>query len=146
MQSRLLSEPFFSISLIYNCDWILFLFSQDEIQRFQLTIDRLESEKRQLESLAAEQAETCAQLNEANNTLSARTLTLAEEAAKAPEMVRKQLETQLNECRKALDVAKGEVDEMRSSEQSQKVVLLDELNEMQTENANLRAQLRAMKK
>jgi hypothetical protein len=111
-----------------------------------LTIDHLESEKRQLESLAAEQAETCAQLNEANNTLSARTLTLAEEAAKAPEMVRKQLETQLNECRKALDIARGEVDEMRSSEQSQKVVLLDELNEMQTENANLRAQLRAMKK
>ena len=61
-------------------------------------------------------------------------------------MVRRQLESQLNECRKALDAAKGEVDEMRSSEQSQKVVLLDELNEMQTENANLRAQLRAVKK
>ena len=61
-------------------------------------------------------------------------------------MVRKQLEAQLNECRKALDIAKGEVDDMRSSEQSQNVVLLDELNEMQTENANLRAQLRAMKK
>lgn len=122
------------------------LFSQDEIQRFQSTINRLESEKRQLESLAAELAEKCAQLNEANNTLSAHTLILAEEAAKAPEMVKKQLETQLNECRKALDIAKGEVDDMRSSEQSQKVVLLDELNEMQTENANLRAQLRAMKK
>ena len=123
-----------------------FLFSQEEIQSFQSTINRLESEKRQLESLAAEQAETCAQLNEANNTLSARTLTLAEEAANAPEMVRKQLEAQLNECRKALGIARGEVDEMRSSEQSQKVVLLDELNEMQTQNASLRAQLRAMKK
>ena len=61
-------------------------------------------------------------------------------------MVRKQLEAQLNECRKALDIAKGEVDEMRNTEQSQNVVLLDELNEMQTENASLRAQLRAMKK
>ena len=61
-------------------------------------------------------------------------------------MVRKQFETQLNECKKALEVAKGEVDEMRSSEQIQRVQLLDELNEMQTENANLRAQLRAMKK
>lgn len=109
-------------------------------------MDVLESEKRQLENLAAEQAETCVQLNEANNSLSARTLTLAEEAAKAPEMVRKQLEAQLNECRKALDVAKAEVAEMRSSEQSQKVVLLDELNETQKENANLRAQLRAVKK
>ena len=124
--------------------FFFFFFSQDEIQHFQSTIDRLESEKRQLESLAAEQAETCAQLNEANNTLSTRALTLAEEAAKAPEMVRKQLEAHLNECKRALDVAKGEVDDMRSSEQSQKAVLLNELNEMQTENANLRAQLRAM--
>lgn len=61
-------------------------------------------------------------------------------------MVRKQLEAQLSECRKALDVTKSEVDELRNSEQSQNIVLLDELNEMQTENANLRAQLRAMKK
>ena len=78
--------------------------------------------------------------------MSARTLTLAEEAAKAPEMVRKQLEAQLMECKKELESVQGELDEMRSSEQSQRVVLLDELNEMQTENANLRAQLRAVKK
>lgn len=49
-------------------------------------------------------------------------------------MVRKQLETQLNECELALDAA-----------QNQRIALLDELNEMQTENANLRAQLRARK-
>lgn len=115
-------------------------------QDLQSTIDHLEAEKHHLESLAAEQAETCLQLNEANNTLSARTLTLAEEAAKAPEMVRKQLEAQLNECKKALEMVKGEIDEMRGSEQSQKVVLLDELNEMQKENANLRAQLRVVRK
>ena len=114
------------------------------MQQYQSTIDRLETEKRQLENLAAEQAETCAQLNEANNTLSARALTLAEEAANAPEMVRKQLEAHLNESKKALDIAKAEVDQMRGSEQSQKALLLDELNEMQTDNANLRAQLRAM--
>jgi chromosome segregation ATPase len=136
------------LSNIYISELILFfyIYSEEEIRRCQIIIDRLESDKRQLENLAAEQAETCAQLNEANNTLSARTLTLAEEAAKAPEMVRKQLESQLNEYRKALDAAKGEVNEIRSTEQSQKAVLLDELNEMQTENANLRAQLRAVKK
>lgn len=88
---------FFDIYKWNELFFFLFLFSQDEIQHFQSAIDRLEFEKRQLESLAAEQAETCAQLNEANNTLSARVLTLAEEAAKAPEMVRKQLEAQLNE-------------------------------------------------
>ena len=72
-----------------------------------------------------------------------RAITLADEAAKAPEMVRKQLEAHLSECRKALDITKSELDGMRSSEQSQNFVLLDGLNEMQTEN--LRAQLRAMR-
>jgi len=95
---------------------------------------------------AAEQAETCRQLTEANNSLSARTLTLAEEAASAPEMVRKQLEGQLAECKAALNAAQDEVDAMRMSEQSQRIALLDELNSMQTENGVLRAQLRAIKK
>ena len=133
MRGRLLGE-FFNIFYLYEWIECFSSFSQDEIQHLQNAIDRLESEKRQLESLAAEQAETCAQLNEANNSLSACTLTLADEAAKAPEMVRKQLETQLNECELALDAA-----------QNQRIALLDELNEMQTENANLRAQLRARK-
>lgn len=108
-------------------------------------IERVSNEKTEVEMLAAEQAETCRQLTEANNTLSARTLTLAEEAASAPEMVRKQLEGQLAECRAALERAQGEVDAMRASEQSQGIALLDELNSVQTENEALRAQLRARK-
>ncbi|KAG6843723.1 hypothetical protein H0H87_009343 [Tephrocybe sp. NHM501043] len=117
----------------------------EETQELQTTLERIENEKRQLEMLAAEQAETCAQLTEANNTLSARTLTLAEEAAAAPEIVRKQLEGQLVETRAELELARDEVDAMRSSEQSQRIALLDELNSMQTENGLLRAQLRARK-
>jgi len=110
------------------------------------TIERLTAERRELEMLAAEQGEQCRQLQEANNTLSARTLTLAEEAAQAPEIVRKHLESQLAECKRALDAAQDEIDAMRSSEQSQRIALLDELNSMQTENGNLRAQLRGLKK
>lgn len=95
---------------------------------------------------AAEQAETCRQLTEANNTLSARTLTLAEEAASAPEKIKRQLEAQLAECKASLELAQDEIDAMRTSEQSQRIALLDELNSMQTENGSLRAQLRAAKK
>ena len=95
--------------------------------------------------LAAQQADTCQQLTEANNTLSARTLTLAEEAASAPEMVRKQLEAKLAETRTELEAARGEVEAIHMSEQSQRAALLDELNSMQTENSTLRAQLRARK-
>ncbi|KAF8969381.1 hypothetical protein BDZ97DRAFT_1795338, partial [Flammula alnicola] len=119
---------------------------QDELNLLHETIERITAEKRELESLAAEQAETCRQLTEANNTLSARALALAEDAAQAPEMVRKQLEGQLQEVKKALELAQDEVEAMRTSEQSQRIALLDELNSMQTENGNLRAQLRAAKK
>ncbi|KAG6841855.1 hypothetical protein C0991_006263 [Blastosporella zonata] len=117
----------------------------EEAQHLQTALERIENEKREVEMLAAEQAETCAQLTEANNTLSARTLTLAEEAASAPEIVRKQLEGQLMETRSALEAAQDEVEAMRTSEQSQRIALLDELNSMQKENGLLRAQLRARK-
>lgn len=103
-------------------------------------------EKRELEKYSTGQAETCQQLQDANNTLSARTLTLAEEAAQAPGMIKKQLESQLAETKKALDIAQDEVEAMRTSEQSQRIALLDELNSMQNENGLLRAQLRALKK
>lgn len=113
--------------------------------QLQNSLERAEEEKREVERLAAERAQTCAQLTEANNTLSARTLTLAEEAASGPEKVRKQLEAQLSEARAALQTAKDEVNAMRTSEQSQRIALLDELNTMQKENEVLRAQLRARK-
>lgn len=112
----------------------------------QDAVDRITADKRDVEMQAAEQAETCRQLTEANNTLSARTLTLAEEAASAPEMVKKQLEAQLTECKASLERAQEEIDAMRTNEQSQRIALLDELNSMQTENGSLRAQLRAAKK
>ena len=117
-----------------------------EIQELQAAIDRAEAEKRDVEMHVANQAETCKQLTEANNTLSAKTLTLAQEVVAAPEMVRKQFEGQLDACQKALREAQEEVEVMRGLEQTQRIALLDELNSMQTENANLRAQLRALKK
>jgi hypothetical protein len=118
----------------------------NEIQDLQAAVERAMAQKREMEMHAADQAETCRQLTEANNALSAKTLSLAQEAASAPEIVRKQLERQLTECKEALREAQEEVDAMRTSEQTQRIALLDELNSMQTENANIRAQLRAIKK
>lgn len=96
--------------------------------------------------MAAEQAETCKQLSDANNTLSARTLTLAEEVTFAPEMVRKHLEGQISELKTALEKAEVEIEEMKTSGQVQRAALFEEMNTMHEENANLRAQLRAAKK
>lgn len=103
-------------------------------------------EKQELEEYAAEQAETLSELTDANNALSARALTLAEEAASGPEKFRKQLEMQLAECRKQLQAAETESNAMRMSEQSQKLALMNELNSVQTENSRLRDQLRAVKR
>ena len=101
------------------------------------------AEKREVESHAAEQAETCRQLTEANNTLSARALSLAEEVASAPGAVRNELEKQLASCRSELQKAQEEIHAMRTAEASQSLALMDELNQMQGENETLRAQLRA---
>ncbi|XP_006456750.1 hypothetical protein AGABI2DRAFT_211843 [Agaricus bisporus var. bisporus H97] len=119
---------------------------QEELQLLHETIERLTAEKHQIESLAAEQAEACRQLTDANNVLSARTLTLAEEAASAPGMVRRQLEVQTAELKKQLEKAEAEIEEMKSAAQTQRAALFEEMNTMNEENTNLRAQLRAVKK
>ncbi|KAL5530104.1 hypothetical protein ACEPAF_6361 [Sanghuangporus sanghuang] len=116
---------------------------QGEIVELQESIGKVTSEKRELEAQAAEQAETCRQLTEANNMLSARALSLAEEVASAPEAIRNQLEKQLSDCRSELQKAEVEIHAMRTAEASQNLALMDELNTMQGENENLRAQLRA---
>jgi chromosome segregation ATPase len=78
---------------------------EDEVQPLQNTIERITAEKRELEASAAEQAETCRQLQEANDTLSARTLSLAEEAASSADNVK----GQLVECQRALENAQEEI-------------------------------------
>ena len=115
------------------------------MQWLQDSVERLQAEKLDIETQAAEQAETCAQLSEANNQLSARALLMADEAASATDSVRKQLETQLADANSALSKAKEEVESVRYSQQTQQMALLEELNSVQTENTNLRAQLRAKK-
>ncbi|KAK7470289.1 hypothetical protein VKT23_001721 [Stygiomarasmius scandens] len=120
--------------------------AQDDVAKLQEAVDRISAEKSEIEMQAAEQAETCRQLTEANNTLSGKVLGLADEGAKAQKALKSSLESQLAETQKQLALAQEEIDAMRSSEQSQRIALLDELNTMQTENGQLRAQIRALKK
>ena len=115
------------------------------MQWLQESVERLQAEKLEIETHAAEQADTCAQLTEANTTLSAKALIMADEAASATDSVRKQLEAQLAEANSSLSKAMEEVESMRHSQQTQQMALLEELNSVQTENTTLRAQLRAKK-
>lgn len=118
----------------------------DEIDSLQHDVERLKKEKRELELQTADQAETCQNLQDANNTLSARALALAEEVATAPEAMRIKMEAQLAEVRRQLKEAQEDIDAMRNAEQSQRIALLDELNLMQSENTKLRDQLRAVQR
>jgi chromosome segregation ATPase len=115
---------------------------QDEVNHLQETVERTQNEKRDVEAKASEQAETCRQLTQANNTLSAKTLRLAEEAANAPVTLRRQLD----ECQENLRMAEEEIQALQMSDNNQRIALMDELNSVQTENSNLRAQLRALKR
>jgi hypothetical protein len=118
---------------------------QDELNSLQEAVDRIRSEKQELETQAAAQAETCAQLTEANAALSARALTMANEAASNTDTVRRQLETQLSDCRSSLAKVKDELESTQLSQQTQQMALLEELNAVQNENTNLRNQLRGKK-
>lgn len=123
-----------------------FLYRQEQILNLQDTVDCLTEEKRDLERRVTELTQTCRQLTDAKDTLTAQTFALAEEATAAPDKIRRELMAQLAECKASLKEAQEELDAMRRSEQSQTEALLDELNSMQTENGNLRAQLRAVRK
>ena len=135
------------------------------MSNLQDAADRITSEKLDLETQAAEQAETCRQLTDANNSLSAQVLKLAEQSnsTSTSDVMRRKLdvevkkleaevekltaevgrlETELDASKAALKKAHEEVDEVRLSQQTQQMALLEELNSVQTENTNLRAQLR----
>ena len=114
----------------------------DEVAQLQEVLDRLETERQELEEQVAEQVETCRQLTAANASLSAQSLSLADEITLATNAVRKQMETQLAQAESKLAKANEEIEAMMMSEQTQRVALLEELNAAHTENENLRAQLR----
>ena len=114
----------------------------DEVAQLQEMLERLDAEKRELEEQASEQAETCRQLTAANASLSAQSLSLADEITLATNTVRKQMEVQIAQVESRLAKANEEIEAMMMSEQTQRVALLEELNAAQTENETLRAQLR----
>jgi hypothetical protein len=90
-------------------------------------VEQLEAEKLAVEESAAQQAETLRQLTEANAALSTRALQLAQDAAAAQDELR------------AVNI-------VSEREQAQRLALLEEINMVQTENGNLRQQLRLLGK
>lgn len=101
-------------------DYLYFLCREEQVER-------LSAEKLAVEERVAEQAETLRELTRANAALSARALQLAQDAAAAQEELRA-------------------VSSVSEREQVQRLALMEEINLVQTENGNLRQQLRALGK
>lgn len=124
------------------------IFSLDEVIQLQNGIELALKQKRALETKLMDTELSLKELTEKNNTLNSRALVLTAEAAEAStntEELRK-LEAERADLKVSLARAEDEVDAMRNAEQSQRIALLDELNSMQKENENLRAQLRTLQR
>jgi hypothetical protein len=124
-------------------DWF---YSMDEVNTLQDAVERAQREKRKFEQKVQDQTVSLQNLTDANGTLSARALALAEEVATAPESMRIKMEAQLAEVRRQLKESLEEIEAMRGSEQGQKAALLEELNVVQGEVIKLRDELRVEKR
>ncbi|KZV94224.1 hypothetical protein EXIGLDRAFT_835103 [Exidia glandulosa HHB12029] len=109
-----------------------------EVTRLTEQLRTADVEKRALELTSQRDADLVRSLREANETLTARTLTLAGDPSARAEM-----ETQLAETRKKLKEAEDELLRYQTAQESQRAMLLDEMNELQKNNSTLRDQLRA---
>ncbi|KAK8861587.1 hypothetical protein IAR55_002410 [Kwoniella newhampshirensis] len=115
----------------------------EELNSLQSALDGATTSKRALESQLAQQQETCNRLSEANDTLSAKALELAQAAEDEKRALQSKLQGEVDEMRVKLKECEEDADEERAKSQGQRIQLLDELNSLQAEVGDLRKQLRA---
>lgn len=115
----------------------------DELHSLQNSLDKATQAKRSLENQLAAQTETCNRLSEANDTLSARALELAQVSEDEKKALGGKLMGEVEELKKKLQECQEDADEERNKSTGQRIQLLDELNSLQAEVADLRKQLRA---
>lgn len=113
-----------------------------ELQELHKTIDILQDNKKALERNAVEQANTCERLSEANEKLSGQTLALAQAAEQEKRILQNRYDQEITGLYQELKKVQEEMEERGGREQEQRLQLLDEMNTIQSHNANLRAQLR----
>ncbi|ODN97471.1 hypothetical protein L198_04038 [Cryptococcus wingfieldii CBS 7118] len=114
----------------------------DELNSLQSLVDTNQQAKRTLEQKLAQQMETCNRLSEANDTLSARALELAQVAEDEKRALQQKLQGELEETKRKLNRVEEDADEDRAKSTGQNIQLLDELNSLQAEVGSLRTQLR----
>jgi len=92
------------------------------------SLDAANASKRQLEISALQAKETCDRLTAANDVLSAKALTLADEAEQERRSLAKKWQEEIDSLKQKLDDAQEEVDEAKHRGQAQRIQLLDEVS------------------
>ncbi|WVQ74622.1 hypothetical protein IAR50_004223 [Cryptococcus sp. DSM 104548] len=117
----------------------------EELNTLQSLVDSNQQAKRALEQKLAQQMETCNRLSEANDTLSARALDLAQVAEDEKRALQQKLQGELEDLKRKVKEVEEDADEDRAKSTGQNIQLLDELNSLQAEVGSLRTQLRNKK-
>lgn len=118
----------------------------DELNSLRSALDAASASKRQLEVSAQRANETCDRLSAANDALSAKALSLAEDAEQERRNLGKKWQDDFDEMKRKLDEAQEDADDAKTRGQAQRIQLLDELNSLQAENGELRKQVRSARK
>lgn len=99
----------------------------DELNDLRSALDAASIAKKQAETQAAASASSCDRLAEVNDSLSARTLSLADEFEMEKKVLRERLQDDIDGLKSRLREAEEEADEARMAGQSQRIQLLDEV-------------------
>ncbi|WOO83940.1 uncharacterized protein LOC62_05G007457 [Vanrija pseudolonga] len=116
---------------------------QDELDELRATAEISTAAKQRLETELANANATISRLNDINSNLSARTLTLSDEAETERRTLQTQLQNQIDDLSRKLRTTTEDADHERARGQEQQMQMLDELNSLQAEVGQLRQKLRA---
>ena len=98
-----------------------------ELDSLRSALEAASTQKRRLELQASTSADDIQRLTQANNTLSAQTLSLAEDAEGDKKAMQQKLHDEIESLRKQLEDAQEEIDEARTRGSAQRIQLLDEV-------------------
>lgn len=99
----------------------------EELNSLRSALDAASIAKKQAEQAARNSSLTCDRLSEANDTLSAKALTMAEEAEQEKRVLQRRLQDEIDALKKRLEECEEEVEEQKTRGQGQRIQLLDEV-------------------
>lgn len=106
------------------------LICREELNTLRSGLDTATAAKRQLELTARQANETCERLAAANDVLSSKALSLAEDAEHERWNLTKKWTEEVDALKKRLEEAQEEADEGKTRGQAQRIQLLDEVRHL----------------